>query len=146
MILSLIRHTANTVGDRNIIGDLFINGVFFCHTLEDEIRADGKKVKHETAIPAGKYQVLLTLSNRFKRVMPILVGVPMFEGIRMHGGNNSKHTSGCPLVAFNTDYKTIWTTAEKELTNKLKLEKEKVFIHISNGFLTYDKYLKKLDR
>lgn len=143
MILNLYRHTYNTTGDRNIIGDLFIDGVFFCHTLEDEIRADGVKVKHETAIPSGSYKVILSRSNRFKRIMPLLIDVPMFSGIRMHGGNNSKHTSGCPLVAFNTDYKKIWGTAESKLTKKLKGQ-ESITIVIEDRFLSYDKLTKSL--
>jgi len=137
MELNLYRHTYNTKGDRNIIGDLFINGVFFCHTLEDEKRADGLKVFGETAIPTGVYNVKLTVSNRFKRLMPILLDVEGFSGVRIHGGNTSKDTHGCPLVAFNTDYKRIWGTAEKKLTSKLK-EADYITISIEDRFLSYD--------
>ena len=58
MEVNIYRHTYNTKGDRNIIGDLFVDGVFFCHTLEDEKRADGLKVYGETAIPSGTYNVV----------------------------------------------------------------------------------------
>jgi len=143
MELNLYRHTYNTKGDRNIIGDLFIDGEFFCHTLEDEKRADGLKVYGETAIPTGVYNVILTVSNRFKRLMPLLLDVKGFKGIRIHGGNTSKDTHGCPLVAFNTDYKRIWGTAEKKLTAKLK-EAEFITISIEDRFLTYDRENKKL--
>ncbi len=143
MELNLYRHTYNVKGDRNIIGDLFIDGVFFCHTLEDEKRADGLKVYGETAIPAGIYNVKLTISNRFKRLMPLLLDVEGFKGIRIHGGNNSKDTHGCPLVAFNTDYKKIWGTAEKKLTAKLK-EADFITISIEDRILSYDKENKKL--
>ena len=143
MELNIYRHTYNTKGDRNIIGDLFIDGVFFCHTLEDEKRADGLKVYGETAIPSGTYNVVVTMSNRFKRLMPLLLDVPMFSGIRIHGGNDSGDTHGCPLVAFNTDYKRIWGTAEKKLTAKLK-EEDFITISIEDRFLTYDKENKKL--
>jgi hypothetical protein len=143
MELHIYRHTYNTKGDRNIIGDLFVDGVFFCHTLEDEKRADGLKVYGETAIPSGTYNVILSVSNRFKRLMPLLLDVPMFKGIRIHGGNTSKDSHGCPLVAFNTDYKKIWGTAEKKLTAKLK-EADFITISIEDRPLTYDKENKKL--
>lgn len=143
MELNLYRHTYNVKGDRNIIGDLFIDGVFFCHTLEDEKRKDGLKVYGETAIPAGIYNVKLTMSNRFKRLMPLLLDVEGFKGIRIHGGNTSKDTHGCPLVAFNTDYKKIWGTAEKKLTAKLK-EADFITISIEDRILSYDKENKKL--
>jgi hypothetical protein len=143
MELNLYRHTYNTKGDENIIGDLFIDDVFFCHTLEDKKRADGLKVFGETAIPAGVYNVAVTRSNRFKRLMPLIMDVPMFSGIRIHGGNTSKDTHGCPLVAFNTDYKRIWGTAERKLTAILK-EEDFITISIEDRFLTYDKENKKL--
>ena len=143
MELNLYRHTYNTKEDKNIIGDLFIDGVFFCHTLEDEKRADGLKVYGETAIPSGTYNVILNRSNRFKRIMPLLLDVPMFKGIRMHGGNTSKDSHGCPLVAFNTDYKKIWGTAEKKLTAKLK-QGDNITISIEDRFLSYDKETKTL--
>ena len=143
MELNLYRHTYNTRGDRNIIGDLYIDGEFFCYTLEDERRADDVKVYGETAIPTGTYNVKVTKSNRFKRLMPLLLDVPMFSGIRIHGGNTSKDTLGCILVAFNTDYKKIWGTAEKYLTKEL-LEAEYITITIEDRCLTYDKLNKKL--
>lgn len=143
MELNIYRHTFNVKGDRNIIGDLFVDGVFFCHTLEDEKRADGLKVYGETAIPTGTYNVKVTMSGRFKRLMPLIMDVPMFRGIRIHGGNNSKDTHGCPLVAFNTDYKRIWGTAERKLTAKLA-ESDNITICIEDRFLTYDKENKKL--
>ena len=143
MELNLYRHTYNTRGDRNIIGDLFIDGEFFCYTLEDERRADGVKVYGETAIPTGTYNVKLTKSNRFKRLMPLLLDVPLFKGIRIHGGNTSKDTLGCILVAFNTDYKKIWGTAEKYLTKELK-EADYITITIEDRCLSYDKVNKKL--
>jgi hypothetical protein len=143
MELHIYRHTYNTEGDKNIIGDLFIDGVFFCHTLEDEKRSDGIKVYGETAIPDGLYDVKVTMSNRFKRLMPAILDVPMFKGIRMHGGNTSKDSHGCPLVAFNTDYKRIWGTAEKKLTEKLKGH-DNITISIEDRFLSYDIENKKL--
>ena len=94
------------------IGRLFIDGIYFCDVLEDVVRdinKDGdllddgeQKVYGETAIPYGTYKVILNLSNRFKRIMPLLLNVPHFEGIRMHSGNTDKDTHGCLLVGKNT--------------------------------------------
>jgi len=142
MKIKVYRHTYNVDGDRNIIGDLFINDVFFCHTLEDEKRADGVKVYGKTAIADGLYQVKLTWSNRFKRKIPLLLDVPMFEGIRIHGGNDSTNTLGCILVAFKTDYKRIWSTAERTLTQKIQQADESITIEIKDAFLSYDKETK----
>lgn len=141
--LNLKRYIFNTEGDRSTIGDLFINDEFFCFTLEDEIRPGGQKVYGKTAIPAGTYEVVLTVSNRFKRLMPLLVNVPNFEGVRIHGGNTAEHTHGCPLVAYNTDKVKIWGTAEKDLTARLKAFKDenpegKIFIKVENNPLSYN--------
>lgn len=81
------------------IGELFINDVRFCDTLEDKIRA--KKIKHETCIDAGTYQVIINYSMRFKRQMPLLINVPNFVGIRIHAGNTIANTSGCILLGIN---------------------------------------------
>lgn len=85
--------------DKSTEGELFIDGKFFCYTLEDIHREI--KIMHETCIPAGRYQVKITYSNRFKRMMPQIMDVPKFEGIRIHNGLTAKHTSGCPLVGFD---------------------------------------------
>lgn len=84
------------------IGKLYVDGVYFCDTLEDKVREDGVKVFGETAIPKGTYHIAITYSNRFKRDMPLLLNVPMFEGIRIHSGNTDKDTHGCILVGKNT--------------------------------------------
>lgn len=83
------------------IGRLTVDGVFECYTLEDKDRkleAGGVKVKHETAIPRGTYTIERTYSPRFLKVLPLLVNVPQFEGIRIHPGNTKAHTSGCILL------------------------------------------------
>lgn len=78
------------------LGDLYIEGVWECATLEDTVRPE--KIKGETAIPVGEYEILLTMSPRFKRVLPLLVDVPGFDGIRIHPGNTADDTEGCLLV------------------------------------------------
>jgi len=62
--------------------------------LADIIR---QKVYGKTAIPAGRYQVVITHSARFKRLLPLLIGVPGYEGIRIHPGNRHVNTDGCLL-------------------------------------------------
>lgn len=138
--LNLKRYIFNTDGDRSTIGDLFINDEFFCFTLEDEIRMKGAKVYGKTAIASGTYEIILTVSNRFGRLMPLLLNVPDFSGVRIHGGNTAKDTHGCPLVAYNTDKKKIWGSAEKDLTKILKAFKDEnpngqIFIKIENKII-----------
>jgi hypothetical protein len=99
------------------IGKLYIDSYYFCDTLEDRVRdfnKDGdlldegeEKIYSETAIPYGTYKVELTYSPKFKRILPLIVGVKHFEGIRIHGvmkGAIAKpvHTAGCVLVGKNS--------------------------------------------
>jgi len=67
----------------------------YLFTLEDQVRPAGVKVYGETAIPAGRYPVMITRSSKFNKYLPLLVGVPMFDGVRIHSLNNRKQTMGC---------------------------------------------------
>lgn len=78
------------------IGRMSVNGVFECFTLEDVVRDE--KIFGETAIPTGTYEVIVTFSPHFQRDLPLLVGVPNFEGVRIHSGNTAADTEGCILV------------------------------------------------
>ena len=80
------------------IGELLVDGEHECWTLEDVVRPDGVKIAGATAIPYGTYDVVITFSNRFQRDLPLLIGVPNFEGIRIHSGNTASNTEGCLLV------------------------------------------------
>lgn len=108
--------------EKYTIGRLFIDGQYFCDTLEDKDRGlrqeDGedeckrKKVKGATAIPTGRYRVSLGIySIRFGKqekykfcdgFLPRLVNVPAYEGVLIHIGNTAKDTEGCILVGRNT--------------------------------------------
>jgi hypothetical protein len=77
-------------------GSLYIDGVLFCDTLEDEERIVKKAAV--TAIPMGKYRIIINDSVRFKRKLPLLLNVPNFTGIRIHAGNTVENTEGCILV------------------------------------------------
>lgn len=82
--------------ENSTIGELLINGIFECFTLEDKERS--VKIKGETAIPKGTYKVIINESYRFKRLLPLLIDVPNFEGVRIHSGNSNHDTEGCILV------------------------------------------------
>ena len=82
--------------ENSTIGELLIDGIFECFTLEDKERP--VKIKGETAIPKGTYRVIINESNRFKRLLPLLIDVPNFEGVRIHSGNSNHDTEGCILV------------------------------------------------
>jgi hypothetical protein len=115
------------------IGEMSINGTFFCYTLEDVVRT-GEKVYGKTAIPKGKYEVIVNYSNRFKQLMPLLLSVPNFEGIRIHTGNKSEDTHGCLLLGEVKGVNFIGQSkvAYGKFMAKLKTagKSEKIFIEI----------------
>ena len=84
-------------GTTYTIGKLYVDGVYFCFTLEDKVR-EGEKVQNATAIPYGTYNVIIDHSNRFGYDLPHVLNVPGFDGIRIHKGNTSADTDGCILV------------------------------------------------
>lgn len=92
------------------IGKLFINGTYYCDTIEDKVidlNKNGKfddglsKVMHQTAIPYGTFKVVVNYSSHFKRELPRLLDVPYFEGILIHNGNDQNSSSGCIIVGEN---------------------------------------------
>jgi len=117
-------------------GLLIINSRVFCFTLEDVVRPKGGiKIPGKTAIPAGRYPIVVSLSNRFGREMPEILNVPGFVGIRMHGGNTSADTEGCLIVANNrVNDTTVQGTAESAVTGILKNSRGPHFIEIVDTF------------
>ena len=94
--------TVNTVAQKKTytVSRLLIDGEYFCDVLEDTVRT-GPKVWGETAIPAGTYKMRLSKSARFGRVLPEILNVPNFTGIRIHGGTTAEDSHGCLLVGIN---------------------------------------------
>jgi hypothetical protein len=96
--------------ETNTLGEMSIDGVHFCYTVEDKVRDynnDGdlddkgeEKVYGETAIPKGEYKVILSMSNRFKRILPEVLNVKGFAGIRIHNGNTALDSHGCLIVGY----------------------------------------------
>lgn len=87
-------------GTEYTIGKLYIDGHYLCDTLEDTVR-NGVKIAGKTAIPAGTYKVKKTMSPRFKKVLPEILNVPGFTGVRIHAGNTAIDTDGCLLLGLN---------------------------------------------
>ena len=128
------------------IGKLYIDGKYFCDTLEDVDRGlddamdeqaiKKLKVKGKTAIPTGIYQVLLTYSPKYKRIMPLINNVKGYSGIRIHSGNTDKDTEGCLLVGKN---KEVGKVLESRITynalfKRLQQAKGKIIIDIQRKY------------
>lgn len=96
------------------IGRLFIDGEYFCDTLEDPVRqldSIKDKIYSKTAIPTGRYKISMSVVSPKYSIrksynwcggrLPKLIDVPFFEGILIHSGNTPDHTAGCILVGEN---------------------------------------------
>lgn len=107
------------LGEDYTIGRLSLDGRFLCYTLEDTVRevigepVANWKIQNKTAIPAGVYPVIITMSARFKIRLPLLMDVPGFSGVRIHTGNSSKDTEGCILVGSTWDGSSGWIGSSK---------------------------------
>lgn len=102
------------------IGRFFVNDTRLCESLEDTDRGLNSnfteaaiklaKIYGQTAIPTGTYKVILSVSDKFKKkawaakyggLVPEIVGVKGFSGVRIHPGNTAEDTLGCVLVGEN---------------------------------------------
>lgn len=129
--------------EKYTIGKMYINGTYFCDTLEDTDRGltqemnldiiDKTKVYGKTAIPTGRYRVELTKSKKFGRVLPLLYNVKGFEGIRIHRGNTDEDTLGCILVGQNKVVGKVINSAmaEQNLMDRLKEVEKNELIYIT---------------
>ena len=97
------------------VGRLFVDGKYLCDVLEDKVREPGVKVPGETAIPAGRYRVIVAMSPKFKRELPRLLDVPGFEGILIHAGNSARDSAGCLLVGENKEKGRVLNSRKHEV-------------------------------
>lgn len=149
MILNLKRIAKR---DTYTIGRLYVDGIYFCDTLEDTdrgLRQDmqlpvlrAKKRQGVTAIPTGTYRVTLKVqSPKFKKkamyqfcdgFLPRLINVPAYEGVLIHVGNISKDTDGCILVGKNTEVGMVLQSRKtfEALYEVLKSATDEIYIKI----------------
>lgn len=140
MELLLKRTEKNSI---NTIGDLSINGTWFSNILEDVDRGLYSKMSAEeisklkiygkTAIPTGKYKIVVSYSPRFKKMLPLLLNVPGYAGIRIHPGNTETDTEGCLLPGLKKNKMVVNSRSTYSKLEKLILEalkKEEVTIEI----------------
>ncbi|MDR1199064.1 MAG: DUF5675 family protein [Prevotellaceae bacterium] len=124
------------------IGRLYVDGKYFCDTLEDADRgltqtmplAEIRRIKvmHQTAIPAGTYKMIVNISPAKQRLLPRILDVPGFDGILMHRGNTADDSSGCPLLGENTQVGKVLNSTKYELALVELLKNERditIWIH-----------------
>ena len=123
--------------DKYTIGKLYVNGVYFCDTIEDKDRKLDQsmseanifnlKVKHETAIPTGTYKIVMNIvsgtfvkKQKYKEFcsgkLPRLSYVKGFSGILIHAGIDQNSSSGCIIVGQNKQIGKVinsWDTFKK---------------------------------
>ena len=88
------------------IGRLYIETEYFCDTLEPtwrDYKHGARKIMGCSAIPEGRYAVVITWSAKLEAWLPLLLHVPNFDGIRIHAGNTAQDTAGCILVGQNRE-------------------------------------------
>ena len=117
------------------IGHLYIDGKLFCDVLEDRVRELNTledKVYGKTAIPEGVYQVKLTYSPRFKKILPEILNVQFFSGIRIHAGNTAEDSEGCILVGENKVKGKVINSKKtlEKLMKILKSAQDPIFLQI----------------
>ena len=134
------------------IGHLYIDGEYFCDTVEDKdrgLRQDlpvevnrVKKKNAVTAIPTGRYQIVLTVkSPKFsqksqyafcKGYLPRLLNVPAYDGVLIHIGNTAKDTEGCILVGENKAVGKVLNSTQTflKLYERLKKAEGQIWITI----------------
>ena len=113
------------------IGSLYVNGQFFCYTLEDKDRGlkqsdsllfiNAKKIFGLTAIPSGLYKLIVNQSPKFKRLLPRILDIKGFDGVLLHRGNSASDSLGCILIGYKKGENSIFesTKAEADLVDKL---------------------------
>ena len=138
--------------DSYTIGKLYVDGSYFCDTIEDKDRGlqqqlplsvnVAKKKKGLTAIPVGRYRVTLAVkSQRFGQkkqyaacngYLPRLINVPAFDGVLIHIGNTASDTEGCILVGKNTQVGKVLESTQTfwKLYSILQDSKAEIYIKV----------------
>ena len=134
MKLVLIRHARRADYTIGRLEDE--NGMKISDTLEPtwrDYKGGEMKIPKKSAIPEGSYRVVVTKSRRFQKYLPLLVGVPGFEGVRIHAGNTSRDTEGCILVGQNLQVgKVLWSRITLEKLMKLIENEKEIYLTIKN--------------
>ena len=102
--------TRNWPRSNYIIGRFYIDGEYFSNSLEPPWKNNARY----TAIPPGIYEVILSYSPKFKRVLPLLRNVPGRDSIRVHRGNYPQDTQGCILLGENTKVGAVLNSTKYE--------------------------------
>lgn len=109
--------------NRSSMGLLSIDGTYTCFTLEDVARAEGVKISKETCISPGEYDVIMDYSPRHKKIMPHILNVPMFEGIRFDIANSPDEVEGCIALGFEKYHDLVGSSyaANELVVSKINL-------------------------
>ena len=135
LLQRIARKTGYTIGRLyriESVDDEYLGGTcrtYLCDTLEPQWRdlANGAhKIKGRTAIPEGRYPLMVTRSPTFGRWLPLVLGVPQFDGIRIHAGNTPHDTAGCILPGENLKKGMVFNSRrwEKRICELLAMRKE----------------------
>lgn len=138
MELHLIRDIFN---EDCTLGKIYNAEHFVCFSLEDKVRETDEpvekwKIHGMTAIPRGRYRVMITFSNRFQKYLPELQDVPGFTGIRIHSGNTAQDSSGCVITGMSRsddmvhDSRTALKVLQAQIENAIR-EGDKVWLSLS---------------
>lgn len=139
--------------EKYTIGRLYINGEFICNTIEDTDRGltqsmseeeiKSKKIYGKTAIPSGRYKILMNVvspkfsqkefyMNVCKGKVPRLKGIKGFSGVLIHSAATADNVEGCIGVGFNTEIGRLTSIKEafEKVYSKLSSSKEDIWITI----------------
>lgn len=121
-------------GHESTLGEMFIDGAYFCYTIADFVQKGDSVVYGKSYVPAGRYRVVVTYSHRFGRELPLLVDVPGFSKVRIVG-ESSKDTYGCVVVGYTRDGGDVGQ--RRSAYNALLLKIRNALFNGEEVFITY---------